>query len=85
MLHLLLGQPFMVEAELAAEAHLVLSLKLPLQCQSLPRLTTGRITTSLGRSASSQWIAALLKTLHFLMLPALILKAKCQHRCSKLA
>ena len=54
MLHLLLGQLFVGGAELTAEAHLVLSLKLPLQCQSLPRLTTGRITTSLGRSASSQ-------------------------------
>jgi hypothetical protein len=34
--------------------HLVLSLKLPLQCQPLPGLVTGRITTSRGRSASSQ-------------------------------
>ena len=75
MLHLLLGQLLLGEAELDAEAHLVLSLKLPLQCQSLPRLTTGRITTSLGRSASSQWIAALLTTSPSLMLPALTLLA----------
>ena len=75
VLHLWLEQPFMRGAiELDAEAYLVLSLKLPLQCQSLPRLTTGRITTSLGRSASSQWIAALLATPPSLMLCAMRFK-----------
>ena len=39
--------------------HLVLRRKLPLQCHWLAPWLAGRMTTSLGKSASSQWIAAL--------------------------
>ena len=43
-------------------ANLVVRRKLPLQCHSGTAAPAGRITTSLGKSASSQWMAALRKT-----------------------
>ena len=41
---------------------LVLRRKLPLQCQASRPAPAGRITSSRGRSASSQWMAALCVT-----------------------